>query len=60
MKIAILVALLLLYPLFLRWVHITDLRAIPLVVPYMLGALSVMILLTELGKGAARLFRRKK
>ncbi|MCP1312040.1 MULTISPECIES: hypothetical protein [Paenibacillus] len=59
-KIVILVALLLLYPLFLRWVHITDLRAIPLVVPYALGALSVMILLTELGKGAARLFRRKK
>ncbi len=60
MKIAILIALLLLYPLFLRWVHITDLRAIPLVVPYALGALSVMILLTELGKGAARLLRRKK
>ncbi|KEQ25839.1 hypothetical protein [Paenibacillus tyrfis] len=59
-KIAILVVLMLLYPLFLRWVHITDLRAIPLVVPYALGALSVMVLLTELGKGVARLFRRRK
>jgi hypothetical protein len=40
--------LLLLYPLFLRWVHISDLRVVPLVIPYALGVLSVVIIVSSI------------
>ncbi|MCZ8520704.1 MULTISPECIES: hypothetical protein [Paenibacillus] len=56
MKIALFVLLLLCYPLFLKAVRITDLRAVPLLIPYMLGCLAAVILFFE----AAGLFRRKK
>ncbi|TVY07594.1 hypothetical protein [Paenibacillus cremeus] len=57
MKIAIFIILMLMYPLFLHLVHITDLRAIPLIVPYALGTLSVIILGSEI---IGLFFRRKK
>jgi amino acid transporter len=47
-KIIVFVALLLMYPFFLKWVHITDLRAVPLIIPYALGVLSLIILGSEL------------
>ncbi|WP_426453323.1 hypothetical protein ACP26L_13935 [Paenibacillus sp. S-38] len=56
MKIALFILLLLLYPLFLQAVRITDLRAVPLIVPYLLGCLAVVILLSE----AAGFFLKKK
>ncbi|GAA4848410.1 hypothetical protein GCM10023310_28240 [Paenibacillus vulneris] len=46
MKMIVFFALLLLYPLFLHWVKISDYRVVPLVVPYALGALSITIMLT--------------
>lgn len=48
LKIIVFLVLLLMYPLFLRWIHITDLRAVPLVIPYALGILSLIILSSEL------------
>ncbi|AEI41170.1 hypothetical protein [Paenibacillus mucilaginosus] len=56
MKIALFILLLLLYPLFLRAVKITDLRAVPLVIPYLLACLAIVILLSE----AARWILKKK
>lgn len=55
-KIALFILLLLLYPLFLRAVKITDLRAVPLVIPYLLACLAIVILLSE----AARWILKKK
>lgn len=57
MKIAVFVLLLMLYPLFLRLIHISDLRAIPLVVPYALASLSFLIIGSEL---LSWLFKKKK
>lgn len=57
MKIAVFVLLLMLYPLFLRLIHISDLRAIPLVVPYALASLSFLIIGSEL---LSWLFKTKK
>lgn len=46
MKLIIFLVLLLMYPLFLRWIHISDLRVVPLVIPYALGVLSLTILIS--------------
>ncbi|WP_282942233.1 hypothetical protein [Paenibacillus sp. RC67] len=46
MKMIIFFALLLLYPLFLHWIKISDYRVVPLVVPYALGVLSITIILS--------------
>lgn len=59
-KMILLLVLLLLYPVFLRAVHIWDMRAIPLIVPYALGCLSCMVILSELGAFALRKFRPSK
>ncbi|SDD42420.1 hypothetical protein SAMN02799630_03475 [Paenibacillus sp. UNCCL117] len=49
MKLAAFLILMLLYPLFLRLTHIWDIRAIPLILPYALAALSLIILASEIG-----------
>ncbi|CAG7642732.1 hypothetical protein ACFQI7_10960 [Paenibacillus allorhizosphaerae] len=59
-KIAAFIIILLLYPLFLRWVHMTDLRAIPIIVPYCLAALSVIIIFSEMIGAIAALLSKKK
>lgn len=56
MKIAVFVVLLSLYPLVLRLIHITDMRAIPLIIPYLLASLSVLIIGSEF---LSWLFRKK-
>lgn len=58
-KIISLIALLLLYPLFLKLANIHDLRAIPLVIPYALGCLSVHVIGFEIVAGMRKLLRRK-
>ncbi|MDQ1911057.1 hypothetical protein RAC89_11405 [Paenibacillus sp. GD4] len=47
-KIILFVVLMLLYPLFLQQIHITDLRVVPLVIPYALGCLAAIIIGSEL------------
>ncbi|MEK8132789.1 hypothetical protein WMW72_33405 [Paenibacillus filicis] len=59
MKIAVFLVLLLLYPLFLRLIHIWDMRAIPLILPYALASLSVIILASEIGSFILKKFSRK-
>ncbi|MFH5186167.1 hypothetical protein ACHHV8_27970 [Paenibacillus sp. TAB 01] len=49
-KLIVFIALLLMYPLFLRWIHISDLRVVPLVVPYALGVLSITILVSNIAE----------
>ncbi|WP_201305325.1 hypothetical protein [Paenibacillus puerhi] len=49
MKIAVFILLMLLYPLFLRLIEIWDIRAIPLILPYALASLSLIILVSEIG-----------
>jgi cellobiose-specific phosphotransferase system component IIC len=44
MKLAAFIILMLMYPLFLRLIHISDLRVIPLVAPYALGILSLIVM----------------
>jgi hypothetical protein len=48
MKLITFFILLLMYPLFLRWVNISDLRVIPLVIPYALGILSLIIMISSI------------
>ncbi|WP_197035579.1 hypothetical protein [Paenibacillus sp. UNC451MF] len=50
MKMIMFFALLLLYPLFLHWIKISDYRVVPLVVPYALGVLSITIMLTGIAE----------
>ena len=59
-KITVFVILLLLYPLFLKWVHMTDLRAIPIIVPYCLASLSVIIIFSEIIGAIGALLRKKR
>ncbi|UUZ79607.1 hypothetical protein LJK88_31425 [Paenibacillus sp. P26] len=59
-KIVPLILLMLLYPLFLRLVHIQDLRAIPLIVPYLLGRLSIIVIVSEIGSFVLRKLRPPK
>jgi len=49
-KLIVFIVLLLMYPLFLRWIHISDLRVVPLVVPYALGVLSITILVSNIAE----------
>jgi diguanylate cyclase (GGDEF)-like protein len=44
MKLIAFIVLILMYPLFLRLIHISDLRVIPLFAPYALGILSLVIM----------------
>ncbi|WP_248927648.1 hypothetical protein [Paenibacillus hamazuiensis] len=53
-----LIALLLLYPLFLKWIHIHDLRVVPLVVPYAMGCICVVIILDGLAGAVRKLLRK--
>ncbi|OXM85071.1 hypothetical protein [Paenibacillus rigui] len=48
MKLIVFFVLLLMYPLFLHWIHISDLRVVPLVIPYALGVLSLTILFSSI------------
>lgn len=50
MKMIMFFALLLLYPLFLHWIKISDYRVVPLVVPYALGVLSITIILSGIAE----------
>ncbi|MCZ8516769.1 hypothetical protein O9H85_31280 [Paenibacillus filicis] len=59
-KMILFFVLLLLYPVFLKAVHIWDMRAIPLIVPYALGCLSCMVIVSEIGAFALRKLRPSK
>jgi hypothetical protein len=48
LKMCMFFAMLLLYPLFLRWIHVSDYRVVPLVVPYTLTVLSFTIIFSEI------------
>jgi hypothetical protein len=48
LKMCLFFPMLLLYPLFLRLIHISDYRIVPLVVPYTLAVLSVTIIFSEI------------
>ncbi|TDF95757.1 hypothetical protein [Paenibacillus piri] len=58
MKLALFLILLLLYPLFLHWVKITDLRVIPLFAPYALGVLSITIIITGIVEFIAKKIKK--
>ncbi|MCR8631004.1 MULTISPECIES: hypothetical protein [Paenibacillus] len=59
MKMILFILLLLMYPLFLHWIKISDLRVIPLVIPYALGVLSITIMLTGIAEYVAGKFKNK-
>ncbi|WP_281886481.1 hypothetical protein [Paenibacillus sp. YYML68] len=58
MKLIAFLVLLMLYPLFLKLLQISDLRAIPLIVPYALAVLSVVILIFEVSAFVVKLWKR--
>ncbi|MDF2962560.1 MAG: hypothetical protein K0S39_4295 [Paenibacillus sp.] len=58
MKMIVFFALLLMYPLFLQWIKITDYRVIPLVIPYALGVLSITIMLTGIAEYIVKKIKR--
>ncbi|NOU98043.1 hypothetical protein GC093_33160 [Paenibacillus sp. LMG 31456] len=59
MKMIIFIVLLLMYPLFLHWIKISDLRVIPLVAPYALGVLSITIMLTGITEFIVGKFKKR-
>ncbi|WP_259618651.1 hypothetical protein [Paenibacillus doosanensis] len=46
MKLTLFIALLLMYPLVLHWMHISDYRVVPLVVPYAMGMIAITTLVS--------------
>lgn len=60
MKLIIFIILMLMYPLFLRLIHISDLRVIPLVAPYALGVLSLVVMISGIIEFIARKLRDKQ
>ncbi|TBL81717.1 hypothetical protein [Paenibacillus thalictri] len=56
-KTGIWVVMLLFYPLFLKLIHIHDLRVVPLVVPYAVGCLAVVIIVSEIVEYVVKKFR---
>jgi hypothetical protein len=60
MKLIIFIILMLMYPLFLRLIHISDLRVIPLVAPYALGVLSLVVMISGIIEFIAKKIRDKQ
>lgn len=58
-KTIVFVLLLMMYPLFLQIVKVHDFRAVPLIVPYALASLAVIVLASELAGWIGRRLARK-
>ncbi|SFL10439.1 PAS domain S-box-containing protein/diguanylate cyclase (GGDEF) domain-containing protein [Paenibacillus sp. 1_12] len=60
MKLTIFIILMLMYPLFLRLIHISDLRVIPLIAPYALGVLSIVVMISGIIEFISKKLREKQ